>query len=85
MAAPDVLIPWLEGCRRMGLVPRTAERWLRKGDPRLPRPIWMGSQRFFFEADVARIEAARVIREGDRADALRAAFGLVRHGLGMTA
>ena len=75
MAAP-VLVPWLEGCRRMGLVARTAERWLRSHDPRLPRPIWLGSQRFFLEADVARVEAARVITGDDRDAALRAAFSI---------
>ena len=75
MAAP-VLVPWLAGCRRMGLVARTAERWLRSNDARLPRPIWLGSQRFFLEADVVRVEAARVIGGDDREAAFATAFSV---------
>jgi predicted DNA-binding transcriptional regulator AlpA len=53
-AAPAGLITWAEGCNRLGISLQTGERWLRKGDKRLPKPTRIGRQRFFLEADFAK-------------------------------
>jgi predicted DNA-binding transcriptional regulator AlpA len=50
-AATAGLITWAEGCSRIGISLQTGERWLRKGDKRLPKPTRIGRQRFFLEAE----------------------------------